>query len=341
MKKLIRQFFNALGYQLVKNHEMPDAWFQYRTFEMSPEDDVLRLFMKKSEDHQVIFLMGMSDFTLRFYEALKQAGKNPQHIEIVVNPEFASNVNAGLSTITLEEAFTRTADIWVVCDFEHGYLYYKAVRDHGIENILFKSLFHRSPWQLDDFYAGFADKLKGMPETMLDNARILTLAECARHSAQLPGDIVEIGSYRGGSSYVICQALLASGAEKQITLIDWYREQSDGVTVESVRKTFEDFKNVEILSGKAEEIVPGLPQTPLSFVHFDINVDDVMLEEVLPSLYQRLVPGGLLLFDNYYFRYFSKYNIDVFAQRVGGKAILMPSISQGLLIKTEPNKLSA
>jgi predicted O-methyltransferase YrrM len=107
------------------------------------------------------------------------------------------------------------------------------------------------------------------------------------------------------------------------------------VTYESVKETFSGFDNVEVLSGKVEDIVPKLPDQPLSFVHFDINVDETLAVEILPILYRRLLPAGILLFDNYYFRYFSKYNIDSFAQAMGQHVILMPSIPQGMLIKSD------
>lgn len=334
MKKTLNALLKPFGYQAVKLDEDKRLWFNYSTFVIPGQEEILAEFSREIEQHSSVALVGISDISRRLAEQTRSTGRIACIVEAGA-PEGQPEAIAGIPVVSLAQAKEYNPAAWLVCDPERGYKLYKLLRDQQLKPIIGKSLFHKGPWELADFYDELHADLANMPETMVDDARLLVLAECVRRAAKLNGDIVEIGSYRGGTAYVIASTLKKLGiTNRKLTLIDWYQLQSAEVTYDSVKQTFAGFGFVEILSGSAEELVPAMPAIPLSFVHIDINGDMSVIEQVLPVLYERLVLGGMILFDNYYFRYFSKYNFDLFAQRVNEHILLMPSIPQGLLIKS-------
>jgi hypothetical protein len=357
-KSLILKILKMYGYELVKinpdwqsdrtlpsntssNHKTSDRndelWLNYTKYDAPDEQETLEKYLEWIADCQTIYLLGYTDLTKLLIPQIHElySDKKVYIVEQKTNSTEIERTEYSSLFLSLPNALSSHPDCWVLCDLKHGYKDYKLLRDRGFHNIFHRSIFHRSPWKMSDFYPELLPSLDRMPETMLDNARLLTLAECVRYCSRLEGEFLEIGTYRGGSGFLICQVLENIGIEKKVNLIDWYEQQSSEVDFDRVREIFASFPFTNLMSGKAEEIVPNQEATPLSFIHIDVNGDETIIEKVLPVLYQRLVKSGMILFDNYYFRFFCKYNFDKFASSVNEKIILLPSIPQGILIKSQ------
>ncbi len=168
------------------------------------------------------------------------------------------------------------------------------------------------PWDVDqqfqEVYALVRDA------TMVDIYRLWTLWFIAR---QLPdGDVLEVGSWRGGSGVVIARALDPSSG-RDIFLADTFA----GIVKASARDTY--YKggehantSVELVRGLLERA--GVPQVQLlpgvfpddraheieartfALCHIDVDVYQ-SARETFEWVWPRMVRGGVVVFDDYGF----------------------------------------
>ncbi len=170
-----------------------------------------------------------------------------------------------------------------------------------------------APWREDGEFVSAVSLIK--PYTMVDEYRLFELWSLARQVASLPGDILEVGSWRGGSGLLIACALKAS--DKRVVLVDTFQ----GVPAASAADT--RFRGGELGDASPEdvrglarrldiatvEVVEGryprecrLPEgvSTLALVHLDVDIYTSALE-VFHAVHPRLVVGGVLVFDDYGF----------------------------------------
>lgn len=183
----------------------------------------------------------------------------------------------------------------------------------------------------------------------------LWASECA---AKLPGDYVECGVNRGFMSSAIMRLLDWNALDRTFWLLDTFagvderylsdedRAQdvmgrnareiaSDFYTfdVDTVRRNFAEWKNVEIVVGAIPETLSAITSRQIAFLHLDLNcsLPEVATMEVL---WDRLTPGAFVLLDDYaYVGYESqKTGMDRFADNVGVAVLSLPT-GQGLIVK--------
>ena len=160
----------------------------------------------------------------------------------------------------------------------------------------------------------------GAANSLCDENRLLGLQRLAETIAKrgLRGDVVECGVYRGGSAVVIGERLLRSSRERQMWLFDVFSGMPEpgpndppnawddvGKFVSSdaiVRHTFTAAKiplhRVHIVAGRYEVTLPLFKPIPMVFLHLDCDwYESVKL--CLRTLFDVVVPGGAIVFDDY------------------------------------------
>lgn len=189
------------------------------------------------------------------------------------------------------------------------------------------------------FPADFDEKARDMirsvkPWTMTSpeklNALILAVRYVVRH--QIAGDVVECGVWRGGSMLTIAKTLIENGdTTRDLHLYDTFEgmseptehdkrhdgksaaemlaasDKSSGVwayaSLEDVRETMAQApypaERIHYYKGKVEDTIPGdsLPEQ-ISILRLDTDWYESTRHE-LQHLWDRLVPGGVLLLDDY------------------------------------------
>ncbi|RAJ72511.1 macrocin-O-methyltransferase TylF [Streptomyces sp. PsTaAH-137] len=195
------------------------------------------------------------------------------------------------------------------------------------------------------------------PWTMTSPERLNAFVLATRHVVQhgIPGDIVECGVWRGGSMQACAKALLGRGVtDRDLYLFDTY----DGMTpptVEDLRRdgtpasdilarndkdkaiwayaTLDDVKSgfqqvpypaerVHFVQGKVEETVPGRAPDKIAVLRLDTDWYASTKHE-LDHLYDRLVPGGVLLIDDYGYWQGSRQAVDEFLEKTGERLLLL------------------
>jgi hypothetical protein len=173
-----------------------------------------------------------------------------------------------------------------------------------------------------------------LAETMVDWRRLYSLYQAVRHVIEhdLPGDLVECGVWRGGAAMMMALTTKARvGSHRDIYLYDTYAGMTeptpedvrpDGlhaggkwrqlqrrthndwcyapldVVQQNMRKTGYDQRKLHFVKGPVEKTIPGTAPERIAVLRLDTDFYASTLHE-LEHLYPRLVPGGVIIFDDY------------------------------------------
>jgi O-methyltransferase len=147
--------------------------------------------------------------------------------------------------------------------------------------------------------------------------RKFVLWSLARNTRHLPGDTAECGVYNGASTYLICAArracrgtthhafdsfegLSAPSQEDRPASPSVPRWKAGDLraTEETARARLGCFDNIRFHRGWIPSRFADVAQQSFSFVHIDVDLYRPT-KESLEFFYPRLVPGGVLLCDDY------------------------------------------
>ena len=122
-------------------------------------------------------------------------------------------------------------------------------------------------------------------------------------------------------------------AEKKEGLPDLFQGKYPKDTIHRVRETFANVKGVEIIQGSVPGILSKVPAQKVAFLSIDMNCATPE-KEAFEFFYPKLVPGGMVLFDDYGHRghHLQKALADGIAAQNGNAILTLPT-GQGLLIK--------
>ncbi len=163
------------------------------------------------------------------------------------------------------------------------------------------------------------------PYTQTSRERITTLADAVRYVVRrnVPGDLVECGVWRGGSSMAIAMTLLELGAsDRGLWLYDTFthmppagecdRDHLGGVMSEeqpwpsasveevqaAVASTGYPPDSVHYVQGMVEQTIPEATPAHIALLRLDTDWYSSTRHE-LEHLYPRLALGGVLIIDDY------------------------------------------
>lgn len=191
------------------------------------------------------------------------------------------------------------------------------------------------------------------PYTMTPAVRLAALVEAVDYliGNEIEGAIMECGVWRGGSMMAAALRLDQLGATRDLylfdtfsgmtkpsaedvtttgqSMLDTWDEAADGgaaVSLEDVRAamatTGYDKSRIHYIKGPVEETVPEHAPARIALLRLDTDWYESTRHE-LEHLYQRLVPGGVLIIDDFgYFKGARKAVEDFFA---GQHALLIPT----------------
>ena len=174
------------------------------------------------------------------------------------------------------------------------------------------------------------------PYTMTSPERVAALVEAVRYvvANEIPGDFIECGVWRGGSSMAAALALKELGDEsRELWLYDTYegmsaptdedvdvagqsadtkfsqRQLTDDSSewcrspIDDVRQNLESTgypaEKVHFIKGKVQDTIPGtMPSGPVAILRLDTDWYESTRHE-MQHLYPALVKNGVLILDDY------------------------------------------
>jgi predicted O-methyltransferase YrrM len=151
--------------------------------------------------------------------------------------------------------------------------------------------------------------------TYLNVDRLYTLWQAVESLPATAQAVAEIGVYRGGSAWFIADALRRANRELPFYVCDTFQghvevdetldglhrpgEQFTRVKAEKVAKYLRGFPFVRMQVGDIRDTAPTFAgESAFGFVHLDVDVYPIT-RYCLDFFGQRLVPGGVIVMDDY------------------------------------------
>ncbi len=158
-------------------------------------------------------------------------------------------------------------------------------------------------------FAKALKKIRSETELLLEDIEAYHIYMAVKRTQKVPGDIAEVGVYKGGSAKIIC----AVKGEKPLHLFDTFEglpkvdeidmvwpfyEGKFAASYDSVKNYLKDDPNVYFYKG----IFPGtsdpVREKTFSMVNLDVDTYE-STKQCLEFFYNRMSPGGILLSHDY------------------------------------------
>jgi O-methyltransferase len=170
-----------------------------------------------------------------------------------------------------------------------------------------------APWLADPSFATVYEVI--CEYTLVDIYRCYELWTLAGRLAHLPGDVVEIGVWRGGTGALIAHKVQRVAPDRTVYLCDTFSgvvgagvrdtrykggEHAD-TSVDIVRELTErmGLRNTRLLIGIfPQDTSVDIRSERFALVHIDVDVHD-SAKSCFEWVWPRVVPGGAVVFDDY------------------------------------------
>lgn len=169
-----------------------------------------------------------------------------------------------------------------------------------------------SPWEGDKKFIEVYEAAKN--HTLLDKFRCFELWDLARQYANVAGDILEVGVWRGGSSLILAKANQDNGTtflcDTFVGVVKAGKEDSvykggehDDTSEEIVNDLLvaNGVRNYAICKGIfPEETAHMISSDKIKICHIDVDVYQ-SAKDIFEWVYPKLISGGMVIFDDYGF----------------------------------------
>lgn len=173
-----------------------------------------------------------------------------------------------------------------------------------------------SPWLADEEFARFFESVK--KHTLVDRYRCYELWQLVAEAAKLPaGELIEVGVWRGGTGALIAKKCQLAGIQNEIYLCDTFRgvvkagshdgAYSGGEHADTSKAAVLDLMSalnldrVRILEGIfPDDTADSVRDRSFRFCHIDVDVYE-SARDINAWLWPRLIPGGIVVYDDYGF----------------------------------------
>lgn len=167
----------------------------------------------------------------------------------------------------------------------------------------------------------------------------------------IEGDYVELGVFKGHTTLFLAEYYGFETWPKRWFLYDTFAGIPDDqmnqgweplnqrtyvgtYSYEEVAERFTGYPNIEVIQGRAPEILEGSCPEKIAFLHLDLN-SAVAEIAALEFVIERIVPGGVIVFDDYCWDISrEQYRAEKAWFAARGLVILEMPTGQGLFIKT-------
>lgn len=177
-----------------------------------------------------------------------------------------------------------------------------------------------SPWLGGGEFGEIFERVR--PHTLVSEASCYSLYSLARQAVHLDGEIWECGVLQGGSAMLLAEVLSRHGVAGggRLRLFDTFDghagtfdarfdvpyarrdERPAGVLTASslaqVRERLAAFSGVRFHPGLMPDTFRGLEDARIALAHIDVNFYRSVLA-CCSFVYERLAPGGFMVFDDY------------------------------------------
>ena len=171
---------------------------------------------------------------------------------------------------------------------------------------------HVNPIRMRDgnHFAGLMKEIERY--TLVDDARCLMIYQMAKHASMMPGDVAEVGVYKGGTARVLAKTI--EPQQKTLHLFDTFsgmpatdsnkdlHKEGDfhDTSLEMVKAYLSDCNNLKYYPGVFPATAEAVEEISFCLVHIDVDIYDSVMD-CCKFFYARMQRGGIMIFDDYGF----------------------------------------
>lgn len=166
------------------------------------------------------------------------------------------------------------------------------------------------PFAREQPFRGIRERARSRAISMVTDEKLFNLVQYIGLTAHIEGTVVEFGSYQGGSSAVIVEAVNHFG-KKPVLIFDsyegipkskygldhrWHMSFSNN-SYAQVKNAFRDCENVQVVKGNVLDTM-NMVKAPVTFCHVAIDTLEAC-EAALNTIWPILAPEGIIVVDDY------------------------------------------
>lgn len=246
----------------------------------------------------------------------------------------------GVPVLSLTD--TVETNLIVACEYKHVYEFLgSVVKKYGnLPHYIPPTLHYKPTWEIkvfeqELFYQKLFKDASDAPISMMSQEKLQFLIELLRLGLTFQGDIVEMGSWQGGSTWFMAKTLSLLGENRKLFAMDLFETHMMDPTAtmcmdEIQRRLDSAYPHCETVVGLIDD-PKGLARIPgaICFAHIDLGPIPGALEFV----WERLSPGAPLVLDNYGHILAPTWAFDAFFEAKGTRVTRLPWSEQGLVFK--------
>jgi O-methyltransferase len=172
-----------------------------------------------------------------------------------------------------------------------------------------------SPWNTDQPFLDLFERVE--PFTLMDLYKAHVLWMLVQQAAKVPGALVEVGVWRGGSGALIARRAQLSGIREPVYLCDTFTGVVKATATDAHYKGGEhadtspsivaglladlQLDNAVVLQGVfPDDTASRVTSDQIRFCHIDVDTHD-SAQGILEWVWSRLPRGGIVVYDDYGF----------------------------------------
>lgn len=151
-----------------------------------------------------------------------------------------------------------------------------------------------------------------MADSLIPQTRIDRFLGHLSSVLSLQGDVAEAGVYKGGSAIQFAALLKRAGSSKELFLFDTFtgmpatdpvkdihkQGNFNDVVLDHVRHEFKQYEFAHLVPGLFSDTLSTVADKKFCFVHIDCDIYSA-IRECTEFFYPRMVPGGIIVYDDY------------------------------------------
>ncbi len=268
----------------------------------------LNNFLEKIKKQEII-LFGASSRGRRVLNNLIEKGVEKKHLRFCDNDSQKWDREiCGVRVISINELETRAKDICIIISSSLNYEINDQLNKLGFSNVHY---FHLLLFK-EDMYEKYDSKfLKILDDTRdtcyMDSEEKYTLYSSMKAVYSLPGDVAEVGVYKGGSAKIICE----TKGNKKLYLFDTFEGYPDtdkedllqkgwlsNTSLENVKKYLDQYGNIDFFKGLFPQTAESLSGQKFCFVHLDVD-NYQAVKAALEFFWPRMIDNGRIVSHDY------------------------------------------
>lgn len=208
----------------------------------------------------------------------------------------------------------------------------------------------RLPFFEDPRFVELADRHAKLLPMSNWHWNLQTALWAVQETKDIEGDLVELGVFKGHTTLFVAEYVEFGNWPKTWRLYDtfegipddqldpgWEQANRDAYkgtfSYEEVTERFAAFANIRVIKGRVPDVFATDAPDRISFLHMDLNNATAEVQ-ALEALFERISPGGIILFDDYcWATAHAQHDAEKAWFAARGRQILPLPTGQGLFVK--------